>query len=243
MEPWDVTIVGGGILGTSFAYWLASRYEGRIAVLDREPRVAMHTSRRNTGVVHRPFYLDPATRKVFARSAQAAYGMWKSYAAARGLPWSPVGTFEVATRDDAVARLEKYRTWGLANGMQEDELEVLSADEVRRREPNVRCRGAIWSKTDTGVDYQAFTESLKQDAELAGAKFLLGAEVASIEVAGDLLELRMVMRGPTTITVDARDRIRVSVGRGAEPHRTRFLINAAGGSSIDIAHKLGVGME
>ena len=86
MEPWDVTIVGGGVLGTSVAYWLANRYEGRIAVLEKEIDVAAHTSRRNTGVVHRPFYLDPVDRKVFARCAQIAYGMWKEYAAARGLP-------------------------------------------------------------------------------------------------------------------------------------------------------------
>jgi len=106
MEPWDVTVVGGGILGTSFAYWLATRYEGRIAVLEKESQVALHTSRRNTGVVHRPFYLDPVGRKVFARSSQVAYGMWKSYAASRGLPWVPVGTFEVATREDRVSHLD-----------------------------------------------------------------------------------------------------------------------------------------
>src|SRR2546430_1593268 len=67
MEPWDVTIVGGGVLGTSVAYWLANRYEGRIAVLEKEVDVAAHTSRRDTGVVHRPFYLDPVGRKVFPR--------------------------------------------------------------------------------------------------------------------------------------------------------------------------------
>src|SRR5204863_4306382 len=36
MEPWDVTIVGGGALGTSIAYWLAQQYQGRIAVLVQE---------------------------------------------------------------------------------------------------------------------------------------------------------------------------------------------------------------
>ncbi|HEY4822438.1 MAG TPA: FAD-dependent oxidoreductase, partial [Candidatus Bathyarchaeia archaeon] len=77
-EPWDVAIVGGGILGTSVAYWLANQYEGRISVLEKESQVAVHTSHRNTGVVHRPFYLDPKARRVFARSAQTAYGMWKT---------------------------------------------------------------------------------------------------------------------------------------------------------------------
>src|SRR5205823_4622612 len=108
MEPWDVTIVGGGVLGTSIAYWLAQRYEGRIAVLEKEVDVAAHTSRRNTGVVHRPFYLDPVSRKVFARCAQVAYGMWKVYAASRGLPWLEISTFEVALREEDYGRLEKY---------------------------------------------------------------------------------------------------------------------------------------
>src|SRR6266566_6893380 len=163
MEPWDVTVIGGGILGTSFAYWLAHRYEGRIAVLEKESQVAQHTSRRNTGVVHRPFYLDPDERKIFARSSQAAYGMWKSYAKERGLPWSPVTTLEAATRDADMNRVEKYYHWGLENGMREDELEVLTAEEVRKLEPHVKSHGAIWSKTDTSVDYPSFTRSLRGD--------------------------------------------------------------------------------
>src|SRR5438132_410494 len=125
MEPWDVTIVGGGVLGTSIAYWLAQQYEGRIAVLEKEVDVAAHTSRRNTGVVHRPFYLDPVGRKVFARCAEVR----------------------------------------------------LAAPEEER------------------------------------------------------------------VYVDPRRKISVRVGRGQEPHRTRYLINCAGGNSIDIAHRLGVGRE
>ena len=244
MEPWDVTIVGGGILGTSFAYWLATRYEGRIAVLEKEPQVALHTSRRNTGVVHRPFYLDPVGRKVFARSSQIAYGMWRAYAASRGLPWVPVGTFEIATREDRVSHLETYRKWGLANGMGEDELSLLTEGEVRALEPNVRCHGAIWSKTDTSVDYQAFTVALRDDAERAGARFLLGADVESIDVAGDHLEVQIApAAGEDRVYVDPRARIRVSVGTWGEPLRTKFLINAAGGNAIDIAHALGVARE
>lgn len=231
MEPWDVAIVGGGILGTSIAYWLANRYEGRIAVLEKEAGVAEHTSRRNTGVVHRPFYLDPVSRKVFARSAQVAYGMWKAYAAERRLPWLPVSTFEVATHEGDVGRLEKYLQWGFANGMEADELQLLTPEDVRRYEPNIRCRGAIWSKTDTAVDYHAFTESLQGDAEAAGAKFLLGAEVGSIQVAGDLLEVNFAEPDGGR------------AGGAKEPFRTRFLINCAGGKSIDLAHRMGVGLE
>ena len=120
MDPWDIVIIGGGILGTSLSYWLENQYEGRMAVVEKEQQVAVHTSKRNTGVVHRPFYLDPVKRRVFARSSQAAYGMWKSYAKERGLPWSPVTTLEAATRDSDMKRVEKYYHWGIENGMGEE---------------------------------------------------------------------------------------------------------------------------
>ncbi|TMI32553.1 FAD-dependent oxidoreductase [Candidatus Bathyarchaeota archaeon] len=223
LEPWDVTIIGGGILGTSISYWLANQYEGRIAVVEKEQQVAFHTSKRNTGVIHRPFYLDPVNRRVFARSSQAAYGMWKSYAKERGLPWSQVTTFEVATREADVKRVEKYYHWGLENGMGEDELELLTAEEVRKFEPHVRSRGAIWSKTDTSVDYPSFTRSLQSDAEREGVRFILGFEVKSIEETKDFLEIQPK--------------------NGGETIRTRFLVNCAGGNSMRIAHMLGVGRE
>ena len=223
MEPWDVVIIGGGILGTSVSYWLGNQYKGRIAVLEREQDVAMHTSRRNTGVVHRPFYLDPVKRRIFARCSQAAYGMWKSYAKERNLAWDPVTTLEVATRPEDLKRIEKYYHWGIENGMGEDELEVLSAEGVRKLEPHVRGYGAIWSKTDTSVDYHAFTKSLRADAESEGVKFLTGVDVGSFKVD--------------------RDSLQILPRSGGEPIPARFLINCAGGSSLRIAHMLGLGTE
>jgi len=223
MESWDIAIIGGGILGTSVSYWIGNQYKARIAVLEKEADVAVHTSRRNTGVVHRPFYLDPVKRRVFARSSQTAYGMWRSYARAKNLPWAPVTTLEVATRPDDVKRIEKYHHWGLENGMGEDELEILSPEGVRNIEPHVRGYGAIWSKTDTAVDYRAFTRSIRTDAEGEGVRFLTGFEVSSIKRTEDLLE--------------------ISPKNAGESIRTKFLINCAGGSSLRIAHMLGLGSD
>src|SRR6266568_7392279 len=160
----DVVVVGGGILGTSLAYWLAARYDGTIAVLEQEAAVARHTSARNTGIVHRPFYLHPEERKRFARASQASYPLWMKYAADKGLPWQPVGTLKVAMDSHEIPYLEKNAKWAVQNGMDPTEVEILDARQVARIEPNVRCAGALLAKTDTGVDYRAFTQAIREDA-------------------------------------------------------------------------------
>ena len=223
MERWDVAIVGGGILGTSLAYWLASRYDGTIAVFEREARVAEHTSRRNTGVVHRPFYLHPEERKVFARASQTSFGLWKKYAAERNLPWNEVGTLKVAIEEDEVKTLEKNLKWATANGMDPSEVELLDRTEVARLEPNVRCAAALHAKTDTVVDYRALTDAIREDAQALGATFLTSAPVASVEP------------DPygTTLHCDAY----------RPSFRANFLINCAGGDAVDLAHALGLATE
>jgi len=57
LSNYDVTIIGAGILGTTISYWLSTLYNIKICVLEKEKEVAMHTSSRNTGVVHSPFIL------------------------------------------------------------------------------------------------------------------------------------------------------------------------------------------
>jgi len=223
MDSWDVAIVGGGILGTSVAYWLAARYDGRFVVLEREPVVAEHASRRNTGVVHRPFYLHPRKAKVFARAAAISYHLWKKYAAEKGLPWKEVGTYEVALDEDQLGALGKYVDYASENGMAPSEVELLDGREMAHREPNVRCEGALFSKTDTAVDYHAFTESLKADAEALGVRFLTGA-------------------GASSVTATDSD-IEIGLNGAKEAVRARYLIGCAGGSAIDVAHAIGAGLE
>lgn len=221
-KRYDIVIAGGGILGTALGYWLSSLYEGRVAVLEMEPDVAVHTSGRNTGVIHRPFYLNPERRKIFAQSAQISYGLWKKYASAKGLPWQEIGTIEVACKPDEVKIVEKYMHWAVQNGMREDEVEYLSGADVRTIEPRVRCEAAIFAKTDTSTDYRAFTRSLKDDARSQGLEFLFGFELDRIEESS----------GRLTLTA-----------KNGSAIETAFLVNAAGGNAVDIAHQMGLGLD
>ncbi len=222
-KTYDVAIVGGGVLGVTIAYWLSQLYDCSIAIVDQAEEVAFHTSTRNTGVIHRPFYLNPKTKKVFAASAEHSYPMWKELARRHALPWREVGTLEVALRDDDVATLEKYSGWGPENGMPEGELALLDAAGVKALEPEVSCMGAIHSMTDVSVDFGAFTRCVNGLASNGGVRFLGGLKVESVDASDGGIALKFARGG------------------SVEGITCGFMVNAAGGGSVDIAHALGIG--
>ena len=108
----NIVIIGAGILGVSIAFWLSELYDTSVAVVEKEDAIAKHTSSRNTGVIHRPFYLNPKKKRVFAFSAQKSYFLWEKFASQFGLPWSRHGTIEVAIDDSSLPTLDQVQGLG-----------------------------------------------------------------------------------------------------------------------------------
>ncbi len=221
-REFDVAVIGGGILGVTIAYWISSLYDCKIALIDKESHVARHTSSRNTGVIHRPFYLNPEKKKLFAWAAQRSYYMWRDIALKYNLTWKPVGTLEVAINEEQRSTLDHYKIWAGKNGMGEDEIEILDKRAVQKLEPEVKCEGAILSKTDTCVNYAEFTEFLFEKAQKNGTKFLCDFVVHKISERADGIELE---------------------SREGKKLNSSFFINAAGGGALNIAHRFGVAKE
>ena len=218
----DILIVGAGVLGVTIAYWLSSLYDCAIAIADTAQVAGAHTTSRNTGVIHRPFYLDPRKKRIFARTSLLSHPMWRSLAKQGGLPWRPVGTFNVAVEEKEIATLERYKAWGVENGMGEDEMELLDGKGVRSLEPEVRCKAGLISKTDVSVDFGAFTRRLWGMLASLGLRFLGGHEITSVREHGGF--------------ADATAR----TSSGIVTLRSKFLINAGGGGALEIAHSCGL---
>ena len=224
-EGADILVVGAGVLGVTLSYWLSSLYGCRIALADLARTAGAHTSSRNTGVIHRPFYLDPKRKRVFARTSLLSHPLWERLARDGGLPWKPIGTINVALEESEVRTLEKYRRWGVENGMDDSEVDLLDGGAVRSREPEVRCSAGLLSKTDVSVDFGAFTRHLWRVVTSRGVRFLGGCRVSSLREGRAGVEVRL---------------------RSAEGLRTvqcRLLVNAAGGGALEIAHALGLARD
>ena len=132
MKKFDIAIIGGGVLGTAISYWISNLYDSSVCVLEKESNVAKHTSGRNTGVVHTPFYLDPEKKKIFAKSSHISHELWKILANNTSSPWNEVGTIEVALDDSQHKTLEKYYKWGLQNGVSEENLSLMNLNELKQ---------------------------------------------------------------------------------------------------------------
>ncbi len=219
LKNYDVAIIGGGILGTTISYWISSLYDVKICVIEKESDVAMHASSRNTGVVHSPFYLNPETKKVLAKSALISYDMWKELAKDRGIPWKKTGVFELALEEEQHESLVEFMDWGVKNGLEEGDLELLSGNDVSKKEPNVKCHSAVYCKKEVSTDFGAFTRELKNESQKNGTEFLLSNKVNLVEEHS----------GNSTLSL--KDESQIS---------SKLVINCAGGNSLDIAKQYGL---
>jgi len=219
-HDFDVIIIGGGILGTSISYFLSLLNKSRkIAVVEQAPSVAFHTSGRNTGKVHAPYLYNPEKKKLFAKAAFHGYEMWEEYAKLRDLPFKKDGVIEVALDKKGIKVLEKYLKLGKQNGLEDRDIELLDKTELKKIEPEITCEAALNVYKDGSADYAIFTDSVKKDSEVGGTKFLLDTKVTKIKKEN----------GKWSITLNGEHKI-----------FAKFLINAAGGEAIDIAHNVGV---
>lgn len=218
-----LVILGGGILGTSLAYWLSTLYkEDQILLIEQEEKTALHASSRNSGIIHRPFYLDPKTKYIFALCAKFSYLLWKHYSEENHLPWTPIGTLELALEEKDLPLLKKFQQWAIINGMSEDEIELLGEEDLKRLEKEVRAIGALWCKRDTAVDFGKYTQSIEEKSKKNGVQFLFNEKVIDIRIREESLSL---------------------FTQYGEEIETSFFINCAGGRSLHIAHLFGLANE
>lgn len=219
-----IAIIGGGVLGTSIAYFLAGQATdpGSIALIEQQTAVASHTSGRNTGKVHAPFLYDPEKKKLFAKAASMGFDMWEKFALVKNLVFKRDGVMEVATTEREIDRLHKYMVWGERNGLTKDELRFLDKRQAQDAEPNVRCESAIICTKDGSVDYGSFTRALLQDIKSFGCTVLLDHGV------------RKVSRNNGMYTIATMPEKQISA---------QYIVNAAGGNAIDIAHAMGVARD
>lgn len=104
VQKFDVVVVGGGIVGTASAREILLRHPTwKIAVLEKEERLAVHQTGHNSGVVHAGIYYKPGTLK--AKLCVEGMHLCYKYFDEKNIPYKKVGKLIVATEEIEVPRL------------------------------------------------------------------------------------------------------------------------------------------
>ena len=216
MQKYDITIIGGGILGTTISYWLSTLYDLKICVVEKEHDIAIHSSTRNSGVIHYPFYLDSKRKKNFARAAFLSHDMWKILASENSIPWVQGGTIEIALDEEQHKTLEKYMVMGKENGLTEEDISILDSSELKKKEPNLSCYSGLYCTKEGSTNYGLLTKTISELSKNNGVSFLVKHNVKYVEETSK--EVNLVFSDKSSLT-------------------SNFVINCAGGNSLDVAKK------
>jgi L-2-hydroxyglutarate oxidase LhgO len=200
----DCIVIGAGVIGLAAARALAR--DGRsVAILETERQFGMHTSSRNSEVIHAGIHYQPGSLK--ARLCVTGRDLLYRYCSRRGVEHRRCGKFTVATNASQIDALQTIAANARANGVLD--LELMDADHARRMEPALQCLAALSSPSTGIIDSHAYLQSLLADAEGCGADISYGTTVTALRP------------GPsgTAVFIDAED---------APAATARWVINAAG---------------
>ena len=175
---YDVAIIGAGVIGSAIAREL-SRYDLKIAIIDKEKDVSTGTSKANSGIIHAGY--DPEENTLMAKLNAEGNKMFDAISEELSVPFKRNGSLVVAFDDEQLKRIDKLKQRGINNGI--PALSILSKDELLKMEKGINpdARGALFAKTAGIVDPMLLTISLMENAVMNGAECFLNFNVRSIE--------------------------------------------------------------
>ena len=179
LEPYDVVIVGAGVIGCGLAYQL-SLYQLRVLLVDRLHDVGEGTSKANSALIHSGYDAEPGTLE--SELLYEAENAWPDLAKRLKIPIDPIGGIMMAATREQEKQLATAENNARANRV--NNVRILSAKEIRELEPNAskNILGGLLVPNESLGD--PFITSIAY-AELAltnGVDILLGTNIAAVEL-------------------------------------------------------------
>ncbi|HET9827015.1 MAG TPA: L-2-hydroxyglutarate oxidase [Nocardioidaceae bacterium] len=178
MKPYDLVMIGAGILGLATARELHGRHPSlSIAVLEKEPAAGLHQSGHNSGVLHAGVYYQPGSLK--ARLCVQGKVLMERFADEHDIAFERCGKLIVALGEDELGRLADLESRGRANGV--PGLRMVGPQEMREIEPAAAGVRALHSPGTGIIDFAQVVQAMAADLGSGGVPVLYGHEVRSIQ--------------------------------------------------------------
>jgi L-2-hydroxyglutarate oxidase len=175
---YDIAVIGGGIVGLSFAMQAMEKFPRlRVVVLEKEAGVARHQTGHNSGVIHSGVYYKSGSLK--ARLCVAGAREMVEFCSRHGVPHKVCGKLIVATNSEEAARLDDLLARGVANGLQG--LRLLGREAMLEIEPHVGGVRALHVPSTGITDFAAVASKYAEIAVGRGAEVKTSAGVVGFD--------------------------------------------------------------
>ncbi len=211
---YDVAVVGAGVIGSLIAREL-SRYNLKIALVEKCNDMAMGTSKANSAIVHAGFDAKPGSLK--AKLNVEGTALMPELCKTLGVPFKPVGSLVVAFSDEEVETLAELLERGKENGV--PGLEIYDREKLKEAEPFIsdEAKAALWAPSAGIVCPYELTIAAAENAVVNGCDFIRNFEVKKID-----------FNNGEFVLSDGENEI-----------NTKYVINAAGVYCDEIAALIG----
>lgn len=178
MLRYDVVIIGAGILGLSTALALLKKSPSlKVALLEKEARIAFHQTGHNSGVIHSGIYYKPGSLK--AENCRKGVKLLYTYLDQKGIPYEKCGKLIVAKNEQELPALAELERRGKANGV--PGLKLIHKEEIKEYEPHCAGIRALFSPDTAIVDYVDVAEAYLKDIQAAGGTLYLNQKVVKVK--------------------------------------------------------------
>jgi L-2-hydroxyglutarate oxidase LhgO len=179
----DVAVIGGGVTGLASALALADA-GATVALLEREPKPGRATSTHNSGVIHAGLYYPTGSLK--AQLCVEGRDRLYAFCPAHAVPHERCGKLVIAADQHEAEQLGALQKKAEENGVV---VQMVGADFIKAKEPNVRAVAALWSP-DTGiVEAEALVKALEHLCRQRDVAIIVGSPLIGAAATPEGMEL------------------------------------------------------
>lgn len=217
---YDITVVGGGIVGVATAYKIQLKYpQLKIIVIEKEQHLANHQTGNNSGVIHSGLYYKPGSKK--AKTCVDGRKQLVKFAQEHNIKHDVCGKVVVAVDESELPFMNKIFENGIANNT--EGIEKIDAKRLKEIEPFVEGIAGIWVPCTGIIDYRATTEKL--------AELVVTIQPQSKIVLGEEVKEYVHQENETTVITSKNS------------YKTRYMIFCGGLQADRLAKKDGVKLK
>ncbi len=214
---WDYIVVGGGIVGLTIASEIRRKFHNRsILILEKEDRIGLHGSGRNSGILHSGIYYKSGSLK--AKLCANGMRLMKEYCYKRKLPINQIGKIITPSSAEEDITLETLYARSKTNKVN---AEIIDKNDLSKLDNSVFSysgRALFLSQTSV-VDPDSILQSLIKDLKSSNVVIKMNEEVVFANSCKNEISTK------------------------GSKYRYSTLINASGQHADKVAHLFEAGMD